>query len=211
MNGKVFVSFALAASILAGCQTTGSSTAAVTPASVELPPVNARIPSVGDSAVWLMQDGNQLGSKVVSVNGNSVYVEREDGCSWSNIVGAFEPTGEWKNCESGSGSQTSKLTTGSIYPLQVGNKESWDFSGTNTSGDSWSSTRNCEVVGTASVTVPAGTFDTYRVVCEDKWWVRESYITAEGYSVKWSRTRKVGASDRNRSGELVSRSLAASS
>ena len=64
--------------------------------------------------------------------------------------------------------------------------------------------RVCKVEGEVSVSVPIGTFDTYHVRCEDRWWVREWFVRADGVPVQIARTRKNGPTDRNRLRKLVS-------
>lgn len=194
---------ALATAIVLGaCQTTPPIQTA--PAANPIPPVEARRAVVGDQFVYLTQSGTQTTTTTVAASANRASYKQDNGCSYSHIITGFGPNPEWSNCGGSSGNQTSKRTGGSIFPLAVGSSESWDYSGTNSKGNNWESTRNCTVPGAVSVTVPAGTFDTYHVRCEDKWWVRESYINADGIAVRWSRTIKSGSGDRNRSGELVS-------
>ncbi len=68
---------------------------------------------------------------------------------------------------------------GSIWPLQVGATVSYDFKGKNSNGDTWNGTRRCEVKEEARVTVPAGTYDTFYVICEDPFRSRHWYVSPE--------------------------------
>lgn len=190
--------------LLMGCQTTGTSGVKTGAVSNAMPVVEQRPVAVGDTFVYRMADGTDLTSKVTAVTADRITSERSDGCSWESIRNAFAPNPSWKNCNGSSGSQTAQRQGGSMFPLNLNSVETWDFSGNNNNGNSWESTRNCRVMGEVSITVPAGTFDTYHVRCEDKWWTRDSYIRADGRSVRWSRTRKIGSADQNRSGDLVS-------
>ena len=91
-----------------------------------------------------------------------------------------------------------------MYPLQVGNTESWKYTGKNTKGDSWSGMRECEVKGTAHVTVPAGSFDTYHVVCEERDSRREwHYSPTLRRTVTSIRTPMAGSSAKPHHLELV--------
>ena len=199
---RTSVSVSIGAILLAGCQTTGSSLQS-TPSQAKLPPLEQRRAVLGDTYSWLNKNGEQRTGKIVAVDANFVSGESSNGCKWKSKRDAFAPGVEWSNCGGSSGTQTSQRRGGSIFPMTVGSKETWDYSGTNTNGDSWESTRNCETVAIAEVTVPAGTFDTYHVRCEDKWWVREWFVRSDGISVQGSRTRKVGSADRNTSWQLV--------
>lgn len=152
------------------------------PASVELPPAEAKRFNVGDQWVYLV-NGEPQTSTVTAVDGD-VYsgANQSTGCEYQFIHAAYAPGPSWKNCSGSSGTQ--QITrTGSIFPMTVGATESWAVSGSNTKGDTWETTRNCEVKGTARVTVPAGSFDTYHVMCQDDWRVREWWFAPElGFS-----------------------------
>ncbi|MEM9061025.1 MAG: hypothetical protein AAGD13_11245 [Pseudomonadota bacterium] len=163
----------------------------------------------GEQYVFLDKKGRERIGSITSVTdkfveGASKRADQDLFCEWKIKRNTFAPTSEWKNCGGSSGTQTSKRLGDSIFPLQVGSTESWEYSGTNSNGDSWSSTRNCEVLGTASLTVPAGTFDTYQVRCDDRWWIRDWFVRADGVTVVSTRTRKAGSQDRNTKRELVS-------
>lgn len=194
---------AVVMALLAGCQTTGSSVKS-TPSSAELPPLETRRAVLGDTYVWINKNGEERTGMITAVDAQYSSGESSNGCKWRSKRNAFAPGAEWTNCSGSTGTQTSQRLGGSIFPMTVGSTESWDYSGTNNKGDSWESTRNCEVVGIAEVTVPAGTFDTYHVRCADKWWVREWFVRSDGISVQGSNTRKVGSADRNTSWQLVS-------
>lgn len=198
------ISIAIAPLVLIACQTTGSTTSSLTPASAPMPAVEQRLTEPGASYTILQQDGSELVVEILSVEGDLVLSKSSSGCTWKRDFTGYRPNPEWNNCGGSSGTQTSRRTSGSIFPLAVGKTETWDYSGTNSNGDAWESTRDCKVEGEVSVTVPAGTFDTYHVRCEDRWWVREWFIDGRGLAVQYARTRKRGAADGNRSGKLVS-------
>ncbi|MEL6996875.1 MAG: hypothetical protein AAFP68_01325 [Pseudomonadota bacterium] len=193
----------LAPLMLMACQTSGT-TSSLTPASAPMPPVEQRLVEPGASYTILQQDGSELAVEILSTDGNLVLSKSSSGCSWKRDFTGFRPNPEWNSCGGSTGTQTSTRTSGSIFPLVVGNTETWDYSGTNSNGDAWESTRNCKVEAEVSVTVPAGTFDTYHVRCEDRWWVREWFVDQRGLAIQYARTRKIGSADRNRSGKLVS-------
>lgn len=191
---------------VSACNTTSSVQTSV--ASAPIAPVEVRRAVVGDTFVYISQTGKERVTTIETVGetivtGNTIQAGADLACTWKYKRNTFAPDAEWNNCGN-SGTQTSKRLGGSIFPITVGSNESWEYSGTNNKGASWSSTRNCEAVGTVSITVPAGTFDTYHVKCEDRVWLREWFIRADGVTVQANRTRKTGAQDRNTSRKLVS-------
>lgn len=200
MSTKVTI-LLLALLSVGGCEQ--QSTVQTAPASTELPPLEGRRAMVGDIFVSLNHRGNRRSDTITAVDEQYVSGENTAGCSWKVRRNAYAPDVEWSNCGN-SGTQTSRRIGSSIFPMTVGSTETWDYSGTNDQGGNWESTRECKVVGSAQVSVPAGTFDTYHVRCEDGTWVREWYTRSDGVSVKFSRTRKVGSQDGNSSWKLVS-------
>ena len=152
--------------VVSGGQTANAQQTAV---EAELPPGQAP-PAyvVGYQSTWRNKDGSEVTFEITGVEGRTISVQASWGCSYKARADGFAPTLEWKDCGGGStGSHTVKRT-GNIYPLQVGNTESWKYRGKNKNGDKWSGTRKCTVKGTVNVTVPAGNFDTYHVVCKEK-------------------------------------------
>ena len=138
-----------------------------TPAKPQPPLSQIRAYAVGDKFVWRENGDKTTIYEVTRVKGSMVSFRAADGCAWTVRVNGFAPVRTWKNCsEFAAGTQTYKRH-GDIFPLRVGNSESWTFRGKNTRGDTWTGTRKCKVKGTADVTVPAGTFKTHHVVCTE--------------------------------------------
>jgi hypothetical protein len=91
------------------------------------------------------------------------------GCEWSRHVSGFAPPSSWKSCDGSDGTQEVTVN-GSIWPLQIGSKVSYDMSRKHDYIGTWTaSTRTCEVKEETRVTVPAGTYDTFHVVCNEPW------------------------------------------
>jgi len=201
MVGKLMRGAALLA-VLGAC--TQGANLATAPAAAPLPEITERRAVMGDVYVWERTNGIRSETTITSVTAELITASISDGCTFVSKRNAFAPNPEWNNCGDSSGTQTSKRLGDSIFPLALGSTESWEYSGNNNQGNSWESTRNCKVAGAVSVTVPAGTFDTYHVRCEDRWWVREWFVRADGVTVQWARTRKTGSPDRNRVNKLVS-------
>ena len=166
--------------IVTGCQTTSVQQIAV---KADLPPAQPPIYEIGKKTVWRMKDGSEITYETTDIEDTTITGRGSDGCIYSFRKDGFGRATRWENCSGSTG--THRLSrSGNMYPLQVGNTESWKYTGKNTKGDSWSGMRECEVKGTAHVTVPAGSFDTYHVVCEEKGWKRYEWH----YSPKLRRT-----------------------
>ena len=141
---------------------------ATAPAKAELPPGESRAFAVGDKSVWKQSDGKELSWKTVKLDGSIMELHGSNGCKAAIEWPTYSPTLAWRGCSGSSGSQKIEKHAGSLFPLAVGNTENWQYSGRNDKGNKWSGMRSCKVAGTANVTVPAGNFDTYHVVCREK-------------------------------------------
>src|SRR5262245_36899077 len=150
---------------LAGCAS-GPNTAPVT---AELPPAELGVYPAGTTWQGIDKDGGKVTTTLVATDGKVLQLESSSGCKWSENAGVFTPSLTWTDCGGDSGTQTIEATSGNIWPLKVGNTQSWTLSGEDSAGDSWSTTRHCVVKSTERVTVPAGSFDAYRVECTDDW------------------------------------------
>ncbi len=165
--------FALA--IVAGYQSAKAETAAV---KAELAPAQAPTFTVGSKMTWRERGKDDLTSEVVSVDGNKVTLQSDNGCNSTFTSDGFNLWTRWENCGGNTGSSTFERP-GGIFPLEVGKKETYKARGKNDKGNTWSSTWTCRVTETDSVTVPAGSFDTYHVVCKDKWRRKDYYFAPE--------------------------------
>lgn len=163
------------------------------PVTAAMPPVAERRGEVGDVFVWAGTSGTESSVRVVAQTATEITLQSEDGCIRRARRDGFAPFIEWRGCGGNSGRQTSERVSGGILPLTEGRTETWKFSGTNSDGDSWEGTQTCTVMGAVAATVPAGTFDTYHVRCENKWLVYEWFIRADGVTVQWARTAKTGS------------------
>lgn len=155
--------------LLAGCQSTSIKTQQ---ASASLQPMAERMPQKGDVWRYKMADGTSAEQTAVAVTATTVSWKDTSGCAWTKPSKGFGPSLKWSGCGGADGTQTA-TRSGNIYPLKVGSSEQWTVQGSNNAGNDWHTTRSCEVTGTAHITVPAGSFDTYHVVCSDNWTVRE--------------------------------------
>ena len=130
-------------------------------------------------AVWKSQrDGEVRESTLIALTDAEETWRNLDGCEFSRPTTDFGPDYRWSGCGGADGSQEVSVN-GSIWPIQVGSTVSYDFKGKNNDGDTWNGTRRCEVKEEARVTVPAGSYDTFHVVCEDPWRSRHWYVSPE--------------------------------
>ena len=136
------------------------------PVKAELPPGVRRPLAVGDKSVW-KQDGKELSWLTVKLDGTIAEVHGSNGCKAVVDLSTFSPVLSWRNCSGSAGSQKMETRSGGLFPLAVGNTERVRFKGRNEKGNTWSGMRSCKVAGTANVTVPAGNFDTYHVICRE--------------------------------------------
>ncbi len=139
---------------------------ATAPAKAELPPGVRRPSAVGDKGVW-KQDGKEVVWETVKLNGSIAEFHGPGGCKVVLDLSSYSPALSWRDCSGSTGSRKIEKRAGGLFPLAVGNTESWQFTGRNSKGKTWSNMRSCKVAGTANVTVPAGNFDAYHVVCRE--------------------------------------------
>ncbi len=120
--------------------------------------------------------------------------ERSDGCSWTRTSRGFAPATVWSNCPS-SGKSTVTVTSDSLWPLDIGNKITYQMKGNSSLiARAWSSKRSCEVVGAVKVKIVSGTYDTFKVICKERWGTRTWWLSPEvGTAVAYEqKTRRNG-------------------
>ncbi len=118
--------------------------------------------------------------------------ERSDGCSWTRTTRGFAPATVWSNCPS-SGKSAVKVTSDSLWPLEIGNKITYQMKGSSSLfARAWSSRRSCEVIGAVKVKIVSGIYDTFKVICKERWgtrtwWLSPDVGTAVAYQQKTRR------------------------
>jgi len=113
-------------------------------------------PQVGDKVLNVDQDGKEFTLELVKLEGQSRTWRRSNGCEWTDKP--FAPAEAW-SCPHPGGSMFVRLWKGDPTKMSIGNKFQWDRD----SGYS----RKCTVAGTETITVPLGTFKTFRIECHD--------------------------------------------
>ncbi len=124
-----------------------------------------------------IENGKEGMSTFIAQKGEEFSYEDTDGCKFT-VRGfkTFSPAVKWSGCKSADGKHFVKFKGGTIWPLKVGNKFKYWASGNNNNGDSWTLTRKCKVKEQVRVKTISGEYDTYKVICDDKyatrtWWV----------------------------------------
>ena len=93
---------------------------------------------------------------------------------------------------------------GALFPLEVGNKMSFNVVGKSTNWpDGWKEKRTCKVTAQERVTVEAGDFDAFKVVCNDEWRTRTWYFSPSVNDIVWQRSIHKTEPERNSGWELT--------
>jgi hypothetical protein len=153
---------------IAACQTTGQK--AEMPASAELAPIERPNHAVGTRFVFKRRDGKDVTLTITArADDGSYTVENSEGCAYTRPDNnRFAPELSWRGCDGTEGTQQIQASEGSIWPLKVGATQRWTYDGKNSSGQSWQGARTCEVPAAVRVTIAAGAFDAFKVVCRDE-------------------------------------------
>jgi hypothetical protein len=157
---------ALASLGVAACQSTEQKVAAT---SIDLPPMDMPSHPVGTN--WVISNGKVKGPLTIAAkDGNGETIQSPTGCSYTRSAkNMFAPSSVWKGCEWGSGEAKVAAVAGSMFPLRVGARQTWTWSGSSDRGYAFDGARECEAVAAERVTLAAGSFDAYKVVCTDTW------------------------------------------
>ncbi|WP_430471860.1 hypothetical protein [Thalassospira lucentensis] len=184
---KLVLSCALLAA-LAACQTTSKVVR-----STDLNLLALEKPELAVGNTYAYYDDGEHEVTTVTADGDGVYSFEvtkgaSTGCTYDGD-GFFAPDITWTDCSGSTGSQT--LTkTGEIWPLKIGNTESYGIEGTDGT-KSWTETRDCSVIGTAMVTLGTTTIPTYEVVCKDNSSTRTwFYSQSHKFPVKYTKVHK---------------------
>ena len=150
------------------------------PVSATLAPMPKPRLLVGTTKKWRSSRGSEYTEKIVGVDESTSSFATTLGCNYKKIPYDFMAQYlEWTNCgrRRSNGRGSIEMVEGKIWPLKVGNTWTYNHEGSTDSGRSWSGQRSCEVTDQVRVSVPAGSFDTYRVDCESEYVKREYYIS----------------------------------
>ena len=119
----------------------------------------------------------------------SVSGTASDGCSFVLTELGIGPARAWTNCPDDmpqwrSGTNTITGHDGALFPLAVGNVESWSFTSRSSTGESGDEKRVCTVAATVRITTRTGERDAFKVLCDSKWHTLTAYVDADGYPIR---------------------------
>lgn len=162
--------------ILSGCQ----SPIETQPVSTELAAAEMPGYAVGDRFTW-RQTEQEWAAEIVGIDDETIDWRSSTGATWTTAVNFALPASRWAgSSQHGDGSQAASDIEGDLFPLQVGRTQTMRVKGSSTRfPDGWDETRSCEVAGQERVTVPAGSYDTYKVVCRTEWRTYTWYYSPE--------------------------------
>ncbi len=181
--------FCAAATLLVGCNTQTTKTAVPV---VSLKPMAKPAELAVGTAYVSLEDGQkEVRLEVIATSTAAITYQSNDGCAFALPTSGFAPVTVFENCEGSRGTQQVRLASGAPWPLTVGQSWRCSFSGRNDNGDTWDGERTSTVEGTARATAPIGTYDTFKVVCEEPNRTRTYYASPElGVAVMFERRDK---------------------
>ena len=119
--------------------------------------------SIGDRYRF---DNPEITWEVTAVHGERVYWRSASGDEQVTSSNPLLPAFAWQSTRRGSGQRIISNRSGDLFPLKVGAKMSFRSTvSTDKPPFGWEFEWSCEVVGKANITVPAGVFDSFRVLC----------------------------------------------
>lgn len=135
----------------------------------QLPPAPKPLYQPGDTYVF-NDDGNVVQEQVVGVTPDRVTWTNDSGLIWTTTNELVTPQLSWSSHpELGRGRQTVIGNPGTLFPLQEGNIVAFGIRGNSEKVPTgWEDELRCVVAGQEDVTVPAGTFTTFRIDCKRK-------------------------------------------
>tara|TARA_R110001599_G_scaffold188238_3_gene382694 strand:+ start:519 stop:1037 length:519 start_codon:yes stop_codon:yes gene_type:complete len=137
--------------------------------------------TVGSTFVNQDMDSKKIHEfEYIARNGLLVTSKSKDGCiTVRDYANPFSQNVKWENCNIDGTNVITRLDDNPIWPLKIGNNWSYGEKGENVNGETWETVRECEVEKQVKVTTQLGNFDTFKVVCSDKWTVRTWYAAPE--------------------------------
>ncbi|MEQ8334429.1 hypothetical protein [Nisaea sp.] len=135
----------------------------------QLPPAPQPLYQPGDTYVF-NDDGNVVQEQVVGVTPDRVTWTNDSGLIWTTTNELITPQLSWSSHpELGRGRQNIIGNPGTLFPLQEGNIVAYGVRGSSEKVPAgWEDEVRCVVAGQEDVTVPAGTFTTFRIDCKRK-------------------------------------------
>ena len=128
---------------------------------------------------YIDQNGKPGYMRKVAATESTASYSRSDGCQWTRDTRGFAPAIVWSDCPS-SGKSKVDFVKGVIWPLKVGNKFSYQMQGTSSFlSFKWSGKRTCEVSYSVRVRTVSGEYDSFKIVCRERWGTRSWWFSPE--------------------------------
>lgn len=132
-------------------------------ASTEPRPVQEPVYRVGDTFVW-EHDGEQWTEEVIAVEGDLVTWKASNGDLLETPANFVLPARAFDQEEYGQGGSELIESEGELFPLETGKRLNIHF---RYLPQGVEERRHCTVGATETTTVPAGTFETIRITCQE--------------------------------------------
>jgi len=170
---------------------------------VELAPAENPGPDVVGVERHFLKNGKPYWYKLNTVEDGVHTGIDSTGCKFSGLDETWGPSLKWRDCDGNGGSHKITKRKGDTWPLKLKRKFSFNFTGSSTKGDTWKGQRKCKVKSAVKVSVPAGEYDTYKLVCSSPWDVKTYWYSPDlKFSVAIKRSHKKDKS-RNYTMEFV--------
>jgi hypothetical protein len=191
--------------VVGACQSATPTPAGLSPApaAATLPPGRLAVLRPGTTFVFRNGDGEETTSSVIAVDGGDVTWQASNGWTWTGKT-FYWPVERWRSeTEDSAGAQVVTGDAEALFPMTVGERVAYRYEGRSRDARAgWTGQGRCEVAASERITVPAGVFDTYKVVCEQgedlsepyrtrTWW----YAPALGHYVATRHQTRDGALD----------------
>jgi len=181
-----FASLVASAFVLTGCGKTNIQPETVQPVSATMAAHPLTPEAIGQKRVTKDLSGNITTFEVVSAENSLTRTVSDDGHEYTNLPNIILPSPSFSGAKWGEGKQSISSVKGELFPLTVGNKMSFMVNGESTKWpDGWKNKRVCEVESQERITVVAGEYDAFRIVCDEKQRKRVMYFSPEINTLVW--------------------------
>lgn len=144
---------------------TGAAMDGATPAAADIEDLAAVPPklAVGDRFSF---DNPDVTWEVKRIEGERIFWQADSGDEQVTALNPILPALAWRSAGQGQGRRLITDMSEPFFPLRVGKSLTFHSTvSTDTPPYAWEFTWRCEILGTETITVPAGTFETYRIQC----------------------------------------------
>ena len=154
-------------------------------------PMDEPTRAVGDTEVWHTRTGTTTHT-LVALDATSMHYEvAESGCTYTMPRDGVSPWTAWQNCRRiPDGTQTVILTSGQVWPLEIGRTWRYRRVGLDASENQWDEEVLCKVTKQDRVQKAIGFYRVFYTVCRSKTEQRVLYISPDlGRSIRIWYTR----------------------